>query len=200
MLVVGVAGGTGSGKTTIAQKLGESLPEGQCTVIEHDSYYRDRSHLSSEQRALINYDHPEALESDLLATHLAELRAGRSVELPIYDFVTHTRKSETRKVSPTRVVIVEGILTFVDESVREQLDIKIFVDTDADIRLLRRIRRDLERRGRQFAAIRDQYYKHVRPMHLQFVEPSKQHADIIVPEGGSNKVALDVLVARLIHA
>jgi uridine kinase len=195
-LLVGVAGGTGSGKTTIAQKLAEALGN-DCRIIEHDAYYRDRSHLVPQERESVNYDHPEALESDLLALHLSQLRAGLTVELPIYDYVTHTRRRDTRRLSPTRVIIVEGIMTLVEESVRAQLDIKVFVDTDADIRLLRRISRDMDERGRSFFSVRDQYNRTVRPMHLSFVEPSKRWADLIVPEGGDNQVAVDVILARL---
>ncbi len=196
-LTIGIAGGTGSGKTTIARKLAEALPEGKCVTIDHDSYYKDRDHLSAEERSQINYDHPDALESDLLAQHLAQLRAGNAVDLPIYDFVSHTRRSETRHVEPAPVIIVEGILVFVEERLRDQLDIKIFVDTDADIRVFRRVRRDLQQRGRSFESVRDQYYRTVRPMHLRFVEPSKRWADLIIPEGGANKAALDVLLGKL---
>lgn len=166
-------------------------------MIEHDAYYRDQRHLSAEQRAAINYDHPDSLESGLLAEHLRGLRAGNTVEVPIYDFVTHTRRAETRTVAPSRVVIVEGILVFVEPALREQMDIKIFVDTDSDIRLMRRIRRDLEQRGRTFQSVRDQYYSTVRPMHIEFVQPSMRFADLIVPEGGDNRVALDVLLGQL---
>jgi uridine kinase len=195
--VIGIAGGTGSGKTTVAHKLAAAIPPGRCSVIDHDAYYRDQGHLSPGERALINYDHPDSLESTLLAEHLAQLRRCIAVDIPIYDFVTHTRAATTRRVEPAAVLIVEGILVFTDESLRRQMDIKIFVDTDADIRLMRRIRRDLEQRGRTFASVRDQYYNSVRPMHLQFVEPSKRYADLIVPEGGDNHVALDVLLGRL---
>ncbi|MBL9015318.1 MAG: uridine kinase [Myxococcales bacterium] len=195
-LVVGIAGGSGSGKTTVAHKLAGSMP-GRASVIEHDAYYRDQAHLTPEQRAATNYDHPQSLESDLLAAHLRELREGRGVNVPIYDFATHTRKTETRRVEPARVIIVEGILVFTEPLLREQMDIKIFVDTDSDIRLIRRIRRDLEQRGRSFQSVRDQYYATVRPMHIEHVEPSKRWADLIVPEGGDNKVALDVLLGQL---
>jgi uridine kinase len=196
-LVLGIAGGTGSGKTTVAHRLAAAIPADRCVTIEHDAYYFDQSHTTPEARALRNYDHPDALDSALLAHHLRELRAGRAVDVPIYDFATHTRRPETRRVAPSRVIIVEGILVFADAGVREQLDIKIFVDTDADIRLIRRIRRDLEHRGRTFQSVRDQYYATVRPMHLEHVEPSKRWADLIVPEGGDNKVALDVLLGQL---
>jgi uridine kinase len=199
-LVVGIAGGTGSGKTTVAHKLAAAMPEGRCVTIEHDAYYRDQGHLPPEERATINYDHPAALESGLLAEHLRDLRAGKMVEVPIYDFATHTRRRDKRKVHPSPVIIVEGILVFADAALREQMDIKIFVDTDPDIRLMRRIRRDLELRGRTFSSVRDQYYATVRPMHIEYVEPTKRWADLIVPEGGDNRVALDVLLQGLIRA
>jgi uridine kinase len=196
-LVLGIAGGSGSGKTTVAHKLAAAMPTHRCITIEHDAYYRDQSHLSADERAKINYDHPDSLESSLLATHLKALRAGETVQVPIYDFATHTRRVETRTVAPARVIIVEGILVFTEAQLREHMDIKIFVDTDSDIRLIRRIRRDLEQRGRTFQSVRDQYYATVRPMHIEHVEPSKRWADLIVPEGGDNKVALDVLLGRL---
>jgi uridine kinase len=196
-LVIGIAGGTGSGKTTIAARLAAQIPDGRCLVIEHDAYYRDQSGLTPAERATINYDHPASLDSSLLAEHLRRLRGGERVDLPIYDFVTHTRRPETHRVDPAPVILVEGILVFVEPAVRDQLDIKIFVDTDADIRLMRRIRRDLEQRGRSFQSIRDQYYATVRPMHLEYVEPSKRWADLILPEGGDNRVALDLLLGRL---
>jgi uridine kinase len=196
-LIVGIAGGTGSGKTTVANKLAAAMPPGRCVTLEHDAYYVDQGHLPPAERATINYDHPSALESALLAEHLRELRGGRPVDVPIYDFATHTRLAETRRVAPAPVIVVEGILVFADAALREQMDIKIFVDTDPDIRLIRRIRRDLEQRGRSFQSVRDQYYATVRPMHLEYVEPSKRWADLIVPEGGDNRVALDVLLGKL---
>lgn len=196
-LIIGIAGGSGSGKTTVANKLARGLPDHSCLLIEHDAYYRDRGNLPLEQRERLNYDHPDALESELLARHLIALRNGESIEIPIYDYVSHTRCPETRTAPPTSVIIVEGILVFVEPALREQFDIKIFVDTDADIRLIRRIRRDLEKRGRSFQSVREQYYATVRPMHLQFVEPSKRWADLIIPEGGENLVALDVVLGKL---
>ncbi len=198
-LVVGIAGGTGSGKTTVANKLASALPAGRCVTLDHDAYYRDQAELPLEQRAKINYDHPASLETTLLVDHLRALRAGHSVEVPLYDFGNHTRRVDTRRVAPAAVIVVEGILVFTDAALREQLDVKIFVDTDPDIRLMRRIRRDLEHRGRTFQSVRDQYYATVRPMHLEHVEPSKRWADLIVPEGGDNRVALDVLLGRLWH-
>lgn len=196
-LVVGIAGGTGSGKTTVAHKLAAAMPTDRVSTIEHDAYYRDQSHLPLEERAKTNFDHPAALESSLLAEHLRDLRAGKAVDVPIYDFASHSRSKQTRRVAPAALIIVEGILVFAEAQVREQMDIKIFVDTDADIRLMRRIRRDLESRGRSFDSIRNQYYATVRPMHLEYVEPTKRWADLIVPEGGDNHVALDVLLGRL---
>ena len=196
-LIVGIAGGTGSGKSTVANKLAAAMPVGRCVIIDHDAYYRDQQHLSFEDRAQQNYDHPAALETPLLVEHIIALRAGRSVDVPIYDFTQHTRRREVRRVDPAPVIIVEGILVFVDAALREQMDIKIFVDTDADIRLMRRIRRDIEQRGRSFQSVRDQYYATVRPMHLEHVEPTKRWADLIVPEGGDNRVALDVLLGRV---
>ena len=196
-LVIGIAGGTGSGKTTVAHKLATAIPAGRCVSIDHDAYYRDQSALPPDERDRVNYDHPSALESSLLAEHLRALRSGETVEIPIYDFTTHTRRTETRRVAPAPVILVEGILVFVEAAVREQLDIKIFVDTDADIRLIRRIRRDLEQRGRTFQSVRDQYYATVRPMHIEYVEPSKRWADLIIPEGGDNRVALELLLGRL---
>ena len=195
-LVVGIAGGTGSGKTTVAHKLAASMP-GRCVTIEHDAYYLDQGHLSLEERARINYDHPASLESHLLVEHLRQLRSGKAVDIPIYDFATHCRRPDLRHIEPARVIIVEGILVFTEIKLRDQMDIKIFVDTDSDIRLIRRIRRDLEQRGRSFQSIRDQYYATVRPMHIEYVEPTKRWADLIVPEGGDNKVALDVLLGQL---
>ncbi len=198
-LFIGIAGGTGSGKSTIAHKLATALPTESVVTIDHDAYYRDRSDLAIADRQQLNYDHPDALETELLVRHLGKLRADEPVELPVYDFKTHARSLSTRRVSPAPVVIVEGILVFVDPGLRAALDIKIFVDTDADIRVFRRIRRDLEQRGRTFQSVREQYYRTVRPMHLQFVEPSKRWADIIIPEGGDNRVAIDLIVGKLLN-
>ncbi|HJK95307.1 MAG TPA: uridine kinase [Polyangiaceae bacterium LLY-WYZ-15_(1-7)] len=196
-LVIGIAGGTGSGKTTIARKITDALPSDKVDRIEHDSYYRDRPELSYDERCGLNFDHPSALETTLLVEHVRTLREGQAVEVPIYDFTTHRRLPETRPVEPRNVIVVEGILVLADPALRDLMDIKIFVDTDADIRAFRRIRRDIEHRGRTFQQVRDQYYKTVRPMHLQFVEPSKRWADLIIPEGGDNRVALDVLIAKI---
>lgn len=196
-LVVGIAGGSGSGKTTVAHKLVDAMPGGRAALIEHDAYYRSQDHLPPVDRARTNYDHPSSLESELLVAHLAALREGQGVDVPIYDFAAHTRGPGTRRVEPSAVIIVEGILVFTEAALRDQMDIKIFVDTDADIRLMRRIRRDLEHRGRTFESVRSQYYATVRPMHIEHVEPTKRWADLIVPEGGDNHVALDVLLGRL---
>jgi len=196
-LVVGIAGGTGSGKTTVARAITRALPEAAVASVEHDAYYRDRPDLTEDERASLNYDHPDSLESELLVEHLDVLRAGGAVEVPIYDFKTHRRGADRRLLPARPIIIVEGILVFVEEALRARLDLKIFVDTDADIRVFRRIRRDMEQRGRTFDAIREQYYRTVRPMHLQFVEPSKRWADVIIPEGGDNRVALDLIIAKL---
>ena len=198
-LLIGIAGGTGSGKSTVAHKIAEGLPKESVSTLDHDSYYRSHADLTLEERAHLNYDHPDSLDNDLLVSHLEALREGRGVDVPIYDFKTHARSPETRRVEPTRIVIVEGILVFVDERIRRLLDVKLFVDTDADIRVFRRIRRDLEQRGRTFQSIREQYYSSVRPMHLQFVEPSKRWADVIIPEGGNNAIAIDLVLGKLRH-
>jgi uridine kinase len=198
-LLIGIAGGTGSGKSTVARKIADGLPADSVAVIDHDSYYRDRSDLSYQARSHLNFDHPDALDNDLLVQHLEALRAGRGVDVPIYDFKTHARLAERRRVEPPRILIVEGILVFVEERVRNLLDVKVFVDTDADIRVFRRVRRDLEQRGRTFQQVREQYYATVRPMHLQFVEPSKRWADLIVPEGGDNHIAIDLILGKLRH-
>lgn len=195
--VVGVAGGTGSGKTTVADRIVEALDPEHVAVLRHDNYYRDRPDLSYEERCQLNFDHPDSLETALLIEHLEALNGGEPIEAPSYDFTTHRRKDETTTVAPKRVIIVEGILVFVDERLRAQLDLKLFVDTPSDIRAFRRIRRDLEHRGRDFESIREQYYTTVRPMHLRFVEPSKAYADLIIPEGGRNKVALDLILSKL---
>ena len=194
--VIGIAGGTGSGKTTIARKIAESLPHEHVAMLEHDWYYRDRPDLPPQERARLNFDHPDSLETSLMIEHVRALKAGNAIEAPQYDFVTHSRKQQTTAVPPKPVIIVEGILVFVEEALRQEMDVKIFVDTDADIRVMRRVRRDIEQRGRTFQSIRDQYYQTVRPMHLAFVEPSKRWADILIPEGG-NLVALDLVTTKL---
>ncbi|MEJ7730936.1 MAG: uridine kinase [Polyangiaceae bacterium] len=196
-LVIGIAGGTGSGKTTVARRIAEALPASAVTLVEHDWYYRDRPDLGFDERCAQNYDHPDALETELCVEHLRALRAGHAVDAPSYDFKAHRRRAEWRRVEPTDVIVVEGILVFVEETLRQQMDVKVYVDTDADIRAFRRIRRDIEQRGRTFDSIREQYYRTVRPMHLQFVEPSRRWADVIIPEGGDNSVGIELIVARV---
>lgn len=195
--VLGIAGGSGSGKTTISRAILEALPPGAGVLLEQDHYYRAQSHLPLEERERVNYDHPDALETDLLIAHLDALRSGRAILRPTYDFGIHDRSPDGVRVAPAPVVLVEGILVLADERIRARFDAKVYVDTDADIRLMRRIRRDLEQRGRSFSQIRKQYYETVRPMHLAFVEPSKRFADIIIPEGGQNRVALELLVGTV---
>jgi uridine kinase len=198
-LIIGIAGGTGSGKTTVARKVVEAMPVGKAVLLDHDSYYRDRSDLTLEQRAQLNFDHPEALENELLVEHLDSISGGKTIRKPVYDFTTHTRSKQTVSIPWAPVVVVEGILILSDPALRRLLDIKVFVDTDPDIRAFRRIRRDMRERGRDFEAIRKQYYETVRPMHLQFVEPSKRWADIIIPEGGHNTIALDLVIGRMLR-
>jgi len=195
---IGIAGGTGSGKTTVARNLHDALPADRVTMIAHDSYYRDRSALPAHERDLLNFDHPDALDSELLVAHLDDLAAGRGVEVPRYDFRTHTRLPHGRPVLPSPVVIVEGILIFAEPKIRDRFDVKIYVETDVDIRIFRRLRRDLESRGRTFAQVDEQYHRTVRPMHLEFVEPSRRWADILIPEGGNNAIALDLVVTKLL--
>jgi uridine kinase len=196
-LLIGIAGGSGSGKTTVARRVREALPAGAVATLEHDAYYRDRPDLTFEERCQVNFDHPDSLETELCMAHLASLRRGEAVDAPLYDFRTHRRAQETRRVEPAPVVILEGILLFADPGLRDLLELKIYVDTDPDIRAFRRIRRDLEQRGRTFESIREQYYRTVRPMHLQFVEPSKRWADLILPEGGFNHVGVDAVVGMV---
>jgi uridine kinase len=194
-LVLGIAGGSGSGKSTIARSILEALPDGRGVLLQQDHYYRSQSHLPESDRAAVNYDHPDALELDLLTQHLDALRTGESILRPTYDFTTHNRSKEGLRVEPAPVIVVEGILVLADDRLRSRFEVKLYVDTDPDIRVIRRIRRDIEHRGRTFAQVRKQYYESVRPMHIAFVEPSKRHADIIIPEGGQNQVALDFLLS-----
>jgi uridine kinase len=196
-VILGVAGGSGSGKTTVVEEILRSLHPAPVSVIHHDSYYKDLVHLPLEERAEVNFDHPDALETSLLVEHLTRLRSGEGVDVPVYDFSTHTRTRTVRRVEATGVIIVDGILVLADPRLRALLDIKVFVDTDADIRFIRRLRRDIRDRGRSLESVVDQYQNTVRPMHLAFVEGSRAFADIIIPEGGRNQVAIDLLVSRL---
>jgi len=198
-ILIGISGGTGAGKSTIAHRLQSLFPNGELVVIEQDAYYKELGDLSLEDRSRVNYDHPDALDNELLAAQLTALKNGHTIECPVYDFVTHSRKVTSVTVEPRPVIIVEGILLFGMPELRELLDIKIYVDTDPDIRVFRRIRRDMEQRGRTFEQIRMQYYTTVRPMHLEFVEPSKRYADLIIPEGnqGNLDIALGVIVERI---
>ncbi len=196
-ITIGVAGGTGSGKTTVALKILERVGFDRIAYLPHDAYYRDASNLPPAERSQLNFDHPDALDNDLLIQHLRQLQAGHAVEIPVYDFKTHTRLAETRRVDPQPVILVEGILIFADKRLRELMDVKIFVDTDADLRFIRRLQRDITERGRSPESVINQYLRTVRPMHLEFVEPSKRYADVIIPEGGFNEVAIDMVAARL---
>jgi uridine kinase len=196
-LVIGIAGGTGSGKTTIAKAIFEELPVGSVAPLQHDAYYRDRSDVPEHVRRNLNFDHPDALDNDLLIEQIGQLSDGVQVGMPVYDFVDHRRTKQTIPVAPAPVIMVEGILIFVDKRLRERFDIKLYVDTPSDIRVLRRIRRDMIERGRTFESIREQYYATVRPMHEAFVEPTRRFADMIVPEGGTNLVAVDMITARI---
>ena len=198
ILVIGIAGGTGSGKTTLMNNLIQRF-EGQVTVLSHDNYYRRNDHLTYEERCRINYDEPAALETDLMARHLEQLRRGETIQCPVYDFSQHNRSNETIEISPKSVIIVEGILIFEDQTLRDLMDIKIFVDTDADVRLCRRIKRDVNKRGRSLESVLEQYQETVKPMHEMYVEPSKKYANIIVPEGGKNLVALDMIRGRILR-
>ena len=196
-VVIGVAGGSGSGKTTVVSKIVESLGSDQVVVLEHDRYYRDHSELRLEERAALNYDHPDSLETDLMVRHVQELRAGRTVELPAYDFARHARRQTTDTAQPRQIVIVEGILIFADAALRELMDVKVFVDTDDDTRFIRRLKRDVAERGRTMDSVIDQYLNTVKPMHLEFVEPTKRYADIIIPRGGHNTVAIDMMLTLI---
>jgi uridine kinase len=196
-VIIGIAGGTGSGKTTVARAIYDRVGSDRIEWISHDSYYRNFDGLPAEERAKINFDHPDSLESELLTRHLDVLSKGSSVEVPVYDFATHSRKIETQRVEPRKVIIVEGILVLAEPELRKRIDIKLFVDTPADIRFVRRLMRDIESRGRSLPSVVQQYMNTVRPMHEEFVEPSKRHADLIIPEGGENQVAIDAIIARV---
>lgn len=197
-MIVGICGGTGSGKTTVAENLVGSLGKGYAVLLEQDWYYKDRSHLPFEERARLNFDHPDSVDFELLVQHLTLLKKGQSVERPCYDFSRHVRFLETVLVEPKEIVIAEGILIFQDERLRETFDLKVFVDTEPDVRFIRRLKRDVRDRGRTMESVIEQYLQTVRPMHLQFVEPSKRYADVVIPEGGKNAAAIDLLVQRVL--
>jgi uridine kinase len=196
-LVIGIAGGSGSGKTTVVQRILERVGVDRIAYLQHDSYYKDLGGLPPAVRREINFDHPNALETELLTEHVKMLRDGNPIEVPIYDYATDTRTGQTYTIAPHRVILVEGILIFTEAELRKLFDVKIFVDTDADLRFIRRLHRDITERGRSTESVIKQYHETVRPMHLEFVEPSKRYADVIIPEGGFNTVALDMVVARI---
>lgn len=196
-LILGVAGGSGSGKTTVVSQIIRAMEPVPVSLLHHDSYYRDHPDMSAEERARLNYDHPDVLETELLAEHLRELLEGRAVEEPVYDFTTHNRTEETRHIEPNPVVIVDGILILAEPELRDLMDIRVFVETDSDLRFIRRLLRDTQERGRSMGSVIRQYQETVRPMHLEFVEPSRRHADVILPLGRENQVAISMLVARL---
>ncbi len=196
-LIIGIAGGSGSGKSTVARRVAESLTTSSVAFLDMDAYYRNFAHLPMEERRRVNWDHPDALDMDLLAAHLKRLAACEPIDKPVYDFIAHARAPETVAVAPADVIVIDGILLFVDERIRALCDVKVFVDADADVRLIRRIRRDMASRGRPLQEILDQYLSTVQPMHLQFVEPSKRYADVIVPRGGHNAVATEMIVAKI---
>jgi uridine kinase len=196
-ILIGIAGGTGSGKTTLADKLVDSFGSQEVTVIRQDNYYKRHDDMDYEQRTRLNYDHPDAFDSDLFYEHIIALKQGKQVEIPVYDYTIHNRSEETILINPTPVIVLEGIMLFVEKELCDLMDIKVFVDTDADVRILRRIVRDVKERGRSLESVIGQYLTTVKPMHEQFVEPSKRRADIIVPEGGENQVALEMLIERV---
>ena len=196
ILVIGIAGGTGSGKTTLMKRLVEEFGD-VVSVLSHDNYYRRLDHLAFEERCMVNYDEPKALETELMSVHLQQLRSGQAIDCPVYDFAQHNRSEQTLHIEPRQVIIVEGILIFENPELRELMDIRIFVDTDADVRLCRRIKRDVNKRGRTMESVIEQYQTTVKPMHEKYVEPSKKFAHIVVPEGGKNLVALDMIVGRI---
>jgi len=196
IMIIGIAGGTGSGKTTLTERLKKRFGE-DVMVVYHDNYYKRNDHMTYDERCLLNYDHPDAFDTDLMISHVEGLRNGESIECPVYDFTVHNRSDRTVMIRPTKVIIIEGILIFQNEVLRNLMDIKIFVDTDADVRILRRIMRDVKQRGRSLDSVVNQYLTTVKPMHEQFVEPSKRASDIVVLEGGNNVVALDILIQRV---
>ncbi|NJN15397.1 MAG: uridine kinase [Oscillochloris sp.] len=196
-IIIGVAGGSASGKTTVSQAILRRVGAGRIAYIPHDLYYKDLSYLPMEQRARFNFDHPDALDNALLVAHLDALAAGHAIDVPSYDFATYVRLPETQRVHPQPVILLEGILIFAEPVLRRRMDIKLFVDADADLRFIRRLKRDIEERGRSLTSVVDQYMSTVRLMHLEFVEPTKRYADVIIPEGGSNRIAIDMVVARI---
>lgn len=198
-LIIGIAGGSGSGKSTVARRIADALTPAKVAFLDMDAYYKHRSDLSIEERRKLNWDHPDAFDLDLLSAHLMALADGKAIDKPVYDFVTHLRTDQTVHIESADVIVVDGILLFVDERVRARCDVKVFVDADADVRLIRRIRRDMAQRGRPLEEILDQYLTTVQPMHLQFVEPSKRYADIIVPRGGHNTVAIDLIINTILR-
>jgi uridine kinase len=195
--LIGIAGGTGSGKTTVARRIFESLHLDSAVFIDYDAYYRELGHLPLEERERMNFDHPDSLDNELLLHHLRELIAGRPIQKPVYDFTRHTRAAQTVRVEPRGVILVDGILLFVDPRLRELFDLKIFVDTEADVRFIRRLRRDIAKRGRSLESVVEQYLGTVRPMHFEFVEPTKRYADVILPRGGQNTVGIELVAARI---
>ncbi len=196
-LVIGIAGGSGSGKSTVARNVAAALGDASVAFLDMDAYYLDHSHLALEERRKVNWDHPNAFDWDDLVRHLGQLAGGQAIDKPVYDYVTHTRSSDTVRIPPADVVVIDGILLFSEARVRDLCDVKVFVDADADVRLIRRIRRDMAKRGRPLAEILEQYLSTVQPMHLEFVEPSKRYADVIVPRGGRNPVAIELIVAQI---
>ncbi len=196
-IIIGIGGGTGSGKTTVAKQVRKHFPETSVVIVHHDSYYVDRGDLPPASREKINYDHPDSFDNELLIAQLTDLRGGREIEKPIYDFETHTRQKETITVRSARIILLEGIMVLAEDALRETMDIKLYVDTDADERFIRRLKRDIANRGRTVDQVIEQYLRTVRPMHLQFVETSKRYADVIIPEGGLNLVAVDLIVTKI---
>jgi uridine kinase len=196
-VLIGIAGGTGSGKTSVAREITRNIDPENIVLIEQDNYYKDQSHLTMAQRMQTNYDHPNAFDNDLLLEHLHKLLNFEPIEKPIYNFAEHTRANYTERVEPKQVIVLEGIMVLEDERLRDLMDIKIFVDTDADVRIIRRILRDIKERGRSIESVVEQYMGIVRPMHMQFIEPTKKYADLIIPEGGHNRVAIDIIVAKV---
>lgn len=196
-ILIGVAGGSGSGKTTVANNLVNAFKAEDATLLEQDAYYRELTNMTLEEKAKVNFDHPDSIEFELLKKHIVDLKNGKSIERPIYDFTTHSRKEGSVKINPSKIIVVEGILIFAVPEIRELFDVKIFVDTDADEMILRRIERDMNEIGRSFESVKTQYLTTVKPMYLEFCEPSKRYADVIIPRGGKNKIAIDMLVSNL---